>query len=371
MAGAAVAAPVIKLKGQIMRERKIQIVMVAITLVSLAPVAQAWPYKQPGVNGYVGPNGGPARPDDPNAIINPIFRSWADGVANYEPAAPEYIDPWWQDPNMALGPATANDLVVSLGDLDQSQIDNNDPPGQITLSFSETIRDAKGYDFAVFENGFFYPHPPSIYGLGIGEMFAELAYVEVSSDGINFVRFPAVSLNPGPVGSFGYIETGNIYNLAGKHPNNWDWFMSPLWIWCTGTPFDLSEIADDPNVVSGVVDINNINYVRIVDIPGSGNFYDDANHPIYDAWPTWGSGGFDLDAIGVLEGQEYSADINLDGIVNTNDLLLFTLAWLSEFGDDNFNPKCDLAVPQDYIINMLDYAVFANQWLKVEQWRSQ
>jgi hypothetical protein len=204
--------------------------------------------------------------------------------------------------------------------------------------------------------------------------------VEVSSDGVNFARFPSVSLTSGPVGAYGTVEISNIYNLAGKHPNAGDV--------CTGTPFDLSEIADGPNVVSGLVDINNISYVRIVDIPGSGNFHDDAveyidpctwpnwgnygqNHPIYDAWVTVQSGGVDLEAIGVLHSQQYSGDINLDGVVDYDDLLIMASAWLKHFGQDGWVARCDLAEPKDYIIDILDYAVFTNQWLKVEQWRSQ
>lgn len=359
-----------------------QMVTIAIILFVLSAIANAMRYRQPGVYGYVGADGVPAQPDYPNAVVNPIFRGWATGVLSYQPV-PEYLDPWWQDPNQALGPATANDLVVSLGDLDQEQIDANEPPGYIVLSFNEIIRDVNGYDFAVFENGFFYPCPQSTSNMGIGRMFAELGYVEVSSDGVNFVRFPAVSLNPDLVGSFGSIETGNIYNLAGKHSNNMDWCNTD-WVWCTGTPFDLSEIADDPNVVSGIVDINNIGYVRIVDIPGSGDFKDkavkhidpntlanyDTNHPIYDAWFTWGSGGFDLDAIGVLEGQEYSADINLDGVVDMFDFALFASAWQSHFGQANWIARCDLAEPKDLIIDVLDLAAFTEQWLKKENWRN-
>ena len=48
------------------------------------------------------------------------------------------------------------------------------------------------------------------------------------------------------------------------------------------------------------MDLNDINYVRIVDIPGSGAFTDSLGNPIYDAWHTFGSGGVDLEAIGVI-----------------------------------------------------------------------
>ena len=74
-------------------------------------------------------------------------------------------------------------------------------------------------------------------------------------------------------------------------------------------------------VIEALVDINDIRYVRLVDVPGTGDFCDEAtahlapgtepealnypqNHPIYDAWPTWGSAGFDLEAVGLLYEQQ-------------------------------------------------------------------
>jgi hypothetical protein len=211
-----------------------------------------------------------------------------------------------------------------------------------------------------------------------GQMFAELGYVEVSSNGVDFVRFPSVSLTAGLVGMYGTIEISDVYNLVGKHPNG-----NGV---CTGTPFDLSELAGEASVISGVVDINNINYVRIVDIVGSGDFEDEAvkhidpgswplwdfyanNHQIYDAWLTFESGGVDLEAVGVLEEQNYSADINLDGMVDMSDFVLFGSAWGSRFGEENWIGRCDLAEPRNYVIDSFDLAVFCAQWLKVEAWR--
>jgi hypothetical protein len=358
--------------------------VIAIILFVLTGVTRAGPYNEPGINGYIGPDWKHASPGDLNAVLNPIFRGWATAVKSYQPAPGVGAD--WNNPGKALGPATGDNFdIVSLGDLSQGQINQGVPPGRITLVFGNPydsndpnhIRDVNGFDFVVFENAFLSTWTKPEYGIIAGKMFAELGYVEVSSDGVNFARFPSVSLTSGPVGAYGTIEISNIYNLAGKHPNAGGV--------CTGTPFDLSEIVDEPNVVSGLVDINNISYVRIVDIPGSGNFYDNAvkhidpntgnnyvaNHPIYDAWLTWDSGGFDLEAIGVLHEQEYSADINLDGVVDFYDFAVFAYAWRGHFGGANWVMRCDLAEPKDYIINMLDYAVFANQWLKVEQWRSQ
>ncbi len=337
----------------------------------------ASPYTEAGVNGYIADDRRHASPQDPSAVINPIFRGWATEVVSYQPAPG--VDPQWADPDKALGPATGNSFdIVSLGDLDQQQIDAGVPPGQITLSFSEVIRDVNGYDFVVFENALI-SELDTTTGSVTGQMFAEFGYVEVSSNGKDFVRFPAVSLTTEPVGPYGTIEISNVYNLVGKHPN-----ANGI---CTGTPFDLQEIADHPDVISGVVDINRIEYVRIVDIPGSGDFYDEAvtqinpctwpsldnytnNHPIYDAWLTWGPGGLDIEAVGVLQEQNYSADINLDGIIDTSDLELFLSAWRSHFGQANWLTRCDLAQPKDYVIDAADFDVFVSQWHNVETWRN-
>jgi len=346
------------------------------TIVSESAFVRVGPYTEAGINGYIGTDYRHAASTDADAVINPIFRGWATTIVSYSPAPG--VDPQWADPNKALGPATGNNFdIVSLGDLDRQQIDAGLPPGQITLSFSDAIRDVNGYDFAVFENALI-SQLDTTAGSIAGQMFAEFGYVQVSSNGEDFVRFPAVSLTRAPVGPYGTIEISNIYNLAGKHPN-----ADGI---CRGTPFDLSELADDPDVVSGLVDIKNIKYVRIVDIPGSEDFYDQAtahidpatqpylghyanNHPIYDAWVTFGSGGLDLEAVGVLQEQNYSADINLDGVVDIFDFALFASAWRSRFGQADWIVRCDLAQPKDYVINAVDFAVFAAQWLQVEKWR--
>jgi hypothetical protein len=336
------------------------------------------PYTNAGINGYIDPGNDwrHADPQDPNAVINPIFRGWATEVVSYQPGPG--LDPQWTDPTRALGPATGDKLdIVSLGDLDQEQIDQSLPPGQITLYFDEPIRQGNGYDFVVFENGFI-SSINSGNGSVSGQMFAEFGYVEVSSNGQDFIRFPAVSLTTEAAGRYGTIEIGKIRNLAGKHPN-----AGGI---CTGTPFDLKEILADPKVISGIVDVNDIRYVRIVDIPGSGDFSDEAmlsidpgtwpewnfyqnNHPIYDAWLTSGSSGLDLEAIGVLREQNFSADIDLNGVVDVLDLELLISAMYSHFGGPGWISRCDLAEPKDLVIDISDVVVFLDQRLKTEQWR--
>lgn len=167
-------------------------------------------------------------------------------------------------PAAAAGPA-GDGTVFSLGD-----------GGQASYYIHPPIIDGTGPDFAIFENGF-------------SDSFLELAFVEVSSNGLDFVRFPAVSLTDTAqqIGGFGALEASKIHNLAGKYRANY------------GTPFDLSELAD-----SSRVDINNIAYVRIVDVVGHIGEYgsdDSRGRVINDPWPTpFPSSGFDLDALGVI-----------------------------------------------------------------------
>jgi hypothetical protein len=156
--------------------------------------------------------------------------------------------------------------TVSLGD-----------GGQATLTFPYPISNEEGWDFAVFENSF-------------DGMFLELAFVEVSSDGENFVRFPATTLSDSnwTVGPFDFIDAHLINNLAGKYAIGY------------GTPFDLQELAD-----SSTIDINSITHVRVVDVIGTPQSdicsRDQFGNPILDPFPTPFPGcGFDLDAVGVI-----------------------------------------------------------------------
>ncbi len=156
--------------------------------------------------------------------------------------------------------------------------------GTITLTFAKAITNGPGPDFAVFGNGF---------SSGNTE-WAKLAFVEVSSDGVNFFRFPSVSLTQTTtqVGSYGQLDPTNLYDLAGKDPAGW------------GTPFDLSELAG----VSPLLNINDVTEVRLVDCVGDINpayaSYDSQGHIINDAWPAYsaaGSEGFCLAGVGVLD----------------------------------------------------------------------
>ncbi len=211
-----------------------------------------------------------------NAIV-----AWADGYTNMLYGAE--VSEAWKTPEKALGPAEGTLYeIVSLG-----------RGGQITLTFPHGIADEPGADFAVFENGF-------------SDDFLELAHVEVSSDGTNFVRFPNYSDMPGPIMGFGSVYTEFIYGLAGKYKRGY------------GTLFDLNELRIAYNAqLAGntdfspsfataltnnfqLLDLDRITHVRLIDVVGDGSALDARGSVIYDPYPTIGSAGFDLDAVGVL-----------------------------------------------------------------------
>ncbi len=152
--------------------------------------------------------------------------------------------------------------------------------GRITLTFDPPVENGTGWDFAVFENSF-------------SDQYLELAYVEVSSNGIDFIRFDAISLTINPVPGFGNIDPTDVDGLAGKYRQGF------------GTPFDLENIADKADVLSGLVDLTRISHIRIVDVVGDGSALDATSEVIYDPYPTTGSAGFDLDALGVSNGAPY------------------------------------------------------------------
>lgn len=270
------------------------------------------PYDAP-IPGFVGVHGdgkSTANGANPGNYVNPIFKGWATTVVSYAPAPG--VSAGFADPNKALGAVTGDNFdIVSLGDLYDPAappkvggvpVDPNvagdgygfigfDAPGQITLGFNLPITNGSGADFAVFENAFISAYT-TVDGSQIGQVFAELGYVEVSTDGVHFARFPSISDTANRVGAYGTVDPTNVYNLVGKHVNAY----GESW----GTPFDLDDLSEHEMVLSGAVNLLDINYIRIVDIPGSGAYMDSEGNPIYDAWVTWGSGGVDLDAIGVI-----------------------------------------------------------------------
>ena len=164
---------------------------------------------------------------------------------------------------MAIGkPDSTTTTAISLGE-----------GGDALITFDRPIINGEGKDFVVFENAF-------------GPTFLELAFVEVSSDGENFFRFPCNSTSYHNSDNVTEGRTAEHYNnLAGKYELGW------------GVGFDLSDIADND-----LLDKNNIRFVRLVDVI-NGISTDTYGNIIYDgvSWPTY-SQGFDVTGVGVING---------------------------------------------------------------------
>lgn len=313
---------------------------IAIVLLSalLASVVSAGPFSPPA--------------GDPNStaisMADPNFVGWATGPVG----DPNMIDRGYLnvsnpglgkvgfgEPNNVLGPATGDSFgVASLGD-----------GGSVTVTFSRPIANGPGNDFSVFENSF-------------DGMFLELGFVEVSSDGENFIRFDAISLTQteSQIVGFGTLDTTDLHNFAGKYQQGY------------GTPFDLEELKD----VDPLVDVGRITHVRIIDVVGGLDDlyarFDSLGNKINDPWPTdFDTGGFDLDAVGVLHEKTWVGDFDGDGIVNLFDFQVFATSYLSGPSDQNWNSHYDISQPADEIIDVLDFIRFVQEWLLTESWYAQ
>jgi hypothetical protein len=223
---------------------------------------------------------GPFSPAADSVGSNAIFKdstaivSWVDDCV---------ITRGLQDISLANGPlATVGDEQSVYGKADGNVVSLGDG-GSVTITLKTPLSNKPSYDFAVFENG--------LYDMVNQGYFLELAYVEVSSTGVDFYRFPNQSLTPTDtqLGTFGMTDPTNIDGLAGKYTITY------------GSPFDLAVL----DTVSGL-DINNITHIKIIDVVGSINpsyaSYDSHGNIINDPYPTnFASSGFDLDAIAILD----------------------------------------------------------------------
>jgi hypothetical protein len=194
----------------------------------------------------------------------------ADTTLTYTEAGTTSNKAWSGNTENATG--IADGQFVSLGD-----------SGIVVLQFENPIFNGPGPDFAVFENAIF--SPPTQFSTA----FVELAFIEVSSNGIDYERFPTITncQFTDQIGTFEATEWSQFENLAGIYPVFY------------GVPFDLDEIE------TSLVDKNNITHIKIIDVIGNINpdfaSYDSEGNIINDAWPTpFATCGFDIDAVGVI-----------------------------------------------------------------------
>ncbi|MGB1120055.1 MAG: hypothetical protein ACPGYR_06135 [Chitinophagales bacterium] len=218
------------------------------------------------------------------AFTDPAVVSWGDSVQ---------ITRGYQDlADSSLGLAGYGVVSYALGEADGNVVSLGDG-GEATYFFASGIPNGDGPDVAIFENAM---------DMGGGQFFAELAFVEVSVDGIEYYRFPCQSLTQtnGQVNGFGGIMAYDVQGFAGIHPAQ------------IGTLFDLEEIdALNP--------LDTVYYVRCIDVIGSVDptlgSYDSQGNLINDPYPTpYASSGFDLDAVAYV--KDYGAPTSIETMAN-------------------------------------------------------
>ena len=165
--------------------------------------------------------------------------------------------------------------------------------GDVTLAFDVTLTDGPGADFIVYENGFEFG----------GLTFPEMAMVEVSSNGVDFARFPMRYDGPqGPfMSNFELLPWGVYSGLTGLVPPvaNVDTnTIDPLNpVLAGGEALDLADLHSHPLVQMGLVDLQAVEFIRLVDLI-AGNEVDTRFVTIWDSGGV--DGNADIDAVAVI-----------------------------------------------------------------------
>jgi hypothetical protein len=186
-------------------------------------------------------------------------------------------------------------------------------------------------------------------------VWSKPAFVDVSSDATNWARFPVTYWNTDVLFQASVPDTPDhwlsqdvtmIDGLAGKYVLQY------------GTPFSLSTLTNAPQVISGLVNLDNIRYIRLTDVIGDGStmdqygnvirspYYDGTQVPTLVPAPDSSTDGFCLRGVAILEtpvptvGGVSMAQagflINVSGLVSSETYTvqtatnLVTTAWTNE-----------------------------------------
>ena len=180
---------------------------------------------------------------------------WLDRVRTFEPGTSAGFGAD-RLPRVVLG--RPEGLGLKQGSTDVVSLGNG---GRIVVSFDDNaVVDGDGDDLVIFENPF----------LSGSLLFAEVAFVEVSSDGRHWVEFPSNA------------QTGQ--GLAGRGPvlSNSANGLDPLDPASGGDRFDLADVGLD--------------FVRFVRITDAGDLIDDPGNHVFAGTKA----GFDLDAAAAI-----------------------------------------------------------------------
>ncbi|MBN2270675.1 MAG: SUMF1/EgtB/PvdO family nonheme iron enzyme [Sedimentisphaerales bacterium] len=108
-------------------------------------------------------------------------------------------------------------------------------------------------------------------------------------------------------------------------------------------PVDLSDLDNDGNTTEPIP----------YDLDGRPRIYDgDCNDTV-------------IVDMGAYEfAHAYMGDFDCDDAVGFLDFAIFSLAWLTESDDPQWNPECDIAIPPDGYVDIRDLDVFVQNWLE-------
>ncbi len=173
-----------------------------------------------------------------------------------------------------LGPPSGEGLHMGSADIYQLGVQ-----GEVVIELGDPAANGPGTDLIIYENPF----------LAIGgadsETWVEALKVEVSSNSEDWAGFDNSYLGTaGPFGLFQPIPMHWFRGFAGVSPVA----AHPVLgvdpadiVLGGGDVFDLQDLVDHPNVVSQLVDLEDIRYVRLTDIQG-GVSTDSAGGLIWD-----------------------------------------------------------------------------------------
>lgn len=184
------------------------------------------------------------------------------------------------DPNLMLGQPQG--FGSALGSFD---IFSPGVGGSVVLRLTAVAKDGPGTDLIVYENPFFVHG-----GSSPTDTFIECLFVEVSSNGISFARFPTAYFGPvgphlGPLGQMLGVPSGWYRGFAGLYTVSAGPILDvdPLDVVDGGgDAFDFADLANHPLVLQGEVQLDHIRYVRLVDVQG-GSTVADNGAVIWDA----------------------------------------------------------------------------------------
>ncbi len=241
---------------------------------------------------FIALRGSPARAQATSDCFPDRIVSFVPGSVSSPPA----FNTW--QPGIVLGPPGS--ATPTTGSLAVMSVGHG---GTITLEFTDNeIVDGPGPDLIVFENPFFCTSVPAS-DADPYSVFAEPGIVEVSEDGVTFMRFPFDASALAQVTSLCTDKAllGRLIGLFGITPNftgNWTVPDDPL-VFDPAAPGGVSGHGGDAFDLA-TVGLTRARYVRLIDpnlpigIPGS-------------------SEGFDLDAVVAIHSRPLLDPAEIDG----------------------------------------------------------